>query len=63
VIRIQIRHIILSPQNAAKKRAADLDLNRMFAEDAEQAYLLGMLTISQSRKELETAVHGSCLWF
>jgi len=35
----------------------------MFAEDAEQAYLLGMLAISNTRKELETAAHESCLWF
>jgi hypothetical protein len=33
-----------------RKRAVDLDLNRIFAEDAEQAYLLGMFTISQYKK-------------
>jgi len=28
----------------------DLDLNRIFAEDAEQAYLLGVFTMNQYEK-------------
>jgi len=50
VIHIQIRYT-LSLQDAAKKGAVDFVLNSIFAEDAEQDYLLGVFTIRLIREK------------